>query len=64
MIHCRSNMKRIRDRKLTPLLKDQLATQEIRINEAGNNAYQDYINPKETGTIFKAISTVKSQQKK
>lgn len=38
-------MKRIRDRKLTPLLKDQLATQEIRINEAGNNAYQDYIKP-------------------
>lgn len=38
---------------MTPLLKDQLATQEIRINEAGNNAYQDYVNPKETGTIFK-----------
>jgi len=38
------------------------ATQEIRINECGSNAYQYYIFPKEQGTLFTDRFKIKGEQ--
>jgi hypothetical protein len=56
-------MKPRKDRKYNTYLRNLESQQEIRINEAGANAYQDYTLPKEQGTMFTDRFKIKGEQR-
>jgi len=56
-------VKIVKWRKTNDYFKSLEATQKIRINEAGANAYQDYTIPKEQGTMFSNRFKVKGEQR-
>lgn len=55
--------KRIRWRKTNSYFKALEAEQLRRIEKCGNNAYQDYLFPKEQGTMFTDRFKIKGEQR-